>query len=126
MFGRSKKVKGVATVVGYQVIRIGASQSGGPVHSLLDVHAVVTAPGIEPTPVQFTQDVSQAVMPLADGYLFEVELDPAKPGEVKVTSQRTREIEQIRERRIAAAQAGDQAAAELAAKLRADGTPPGE
>jgi hypothetical protein len=117
LFGGKDWVKGTATVASYQVITT-STRDSGPVQSLLEAQVVAQAEGIEPTPTVLKVRVSEARLPLADGYVFDVKINSKDPKEIKADEDNRKIIEELREKRAAGTEDGAAKAAQLAEEMR--------
>jgi hypothetical protein len=117
MFGRKGWTKGTATLVSYQVVTT-TSRNQGTVRALIRAQVVAQAEGIEPTSTEFSASVSHQRLPLAPGYVFDVQINRSDPTKVKYIENTQRVVEEIRAKRAAGAEAGRAQADQLAAEMQ--------
>jgi hypothetical protein len=110
-------VEGTATLVDYEVVSTGASQAGF-VRSTIRAQVVAQAEGIEPTAAQLMLLVDAVRLPLPEGYVFDVKIDPADPTKVRENEDAGKVRAEIAAKRNAAGADGMSRAEELAAQMR--------
>jgi hypothetical protein len=114
---KSKWVNGTATLVDYEVVSTGASEAGF-VKNTIRAQVVAQAQGIEPTAAQLMLVVDAVRVPFAEGYVFDVKIDPADPTKVRENEDTAKVRAEIASKRNAVSADGMSRAEELAAQMR--------